>query len=50
MAVFGKVSSRLAASDAIENEFFRWQTHWRIGPKNLVRLPFVHTFDMATGT
>jgi hypothetical protein len=37
MAGFGKVSGRVAPRDAIDNEFFRWLTHWRIGRGNPAR-------------
>jgi hypothetical protein len=50
MAGFGKVSGRLAPRDAFDNEFFRWLTHWRIGPGNLAKSRIVRAFEMAAAT
>ncbi len=47
MAVFGRVSAGLGPRDLIDDELFRWQTCWRIGPENLAGTRFVRALEMA---
>ena len=47
MAVFGRVSAGLGPRDLIDDELFRWQTCWRIGPENLAGTRFVRALERA---